>query len=65
LGFLNGFEASVSAKNFFLKVEKISYLSREYKAGAVRKRVPLKQGLKPGPGTCHPLCEKGLESGFH
>jgi len=33
-------------KNFFQKVEKISYLSREYKAGAVREHVPLKQGLK-------------------
>ena len=37
-------------KNFFQKVEKISYLSREYKAGAVREHVPLKQGLKHHPG---------------
>jgi hypothetical protein len=46
LGNFNGFEVRFSTRNFLQKVEKKSILSGEYGAGAVRERVPLKQGLK-------------------
>jgi hypothetical protein len=46
LGDSNGFEVRFSTKNFLQKVEKKSILSGEYGAGALREKVPLKQGLK-------------------
>ena len=51
IGIFDGFEVHFQQETS-QKVEKKSFLSGEYRAGAVRERVPLKQGLKPC-SQCH------------
>ncbi len=46
MGIFDGLEVAISPRNVHQQIEKKSVIAREYRAGAVRERIPLKQGLK-------------------